>query len=76
MEPPATTILSGPSAPDDMVGRLAQLGFHQVRGDGAGKEADAIDKHGRNAGAAQKIVVDTACSGCSVLAAGTQGANK
>src|SRR5258706_2922753 len=48
MEPPATAILSGPSAPG-MAGRLAQLGFHQVRADRAGEERDAIDEHGRNA---------------------------
>src|ERR1700724_959546 len=48
MEPPATAILSGPSAPD-IAARLARLGFHQVPADGAGEEADAIDKHGRNA---------------------------
>ena len=48
MEPPATAILSGLSAPA-MTGHLAQLGFHQVRADRAGEERNAIDKHGRNA---------------------------
>jgi hypothetical protein len=47
MEPPATMILSGFSAPD-MAGCLAQLGFHQFRAERAGEERDAIDEHGRN----------------------------
>ena len=55
MEPPATAILSGPSAPD-MAARLAQLGFHQAEADGAVEKADGIDKQGRNARHTQSFV--------------------
>jgi hypothetical protein len=48
MEPPATAILSGRSAPD-MAGRPLQLGLLQVRAGGAGEEGDATDEHSRNA---------------------------